>query len=365
MSYFQILQLAAPETIVVVTALAVLALDLMGMRSQSLGARFGLGAAVASLGCVLAILFALGRHEHANLFNGMLVVDSLTNVVKAAILVLTIFTAVLSTSSKFTEHVGEYLALILLATVGMMFLVSAEDLLMIFISLELLSLSLYVLTAFNKRNIKSAEAALKYFLFGGMSAAMMLFGLSLIYGLSGALKLARISAQLQGPALDPLLVVAIVMVLAGLGFKIAAYPLTLLSASARAMRDALDVLGGEGVQPGQVGRQLGLRVLTVALVGGEGIGGVVDGRVLEEEESREIALDRGERLADGVFGRGIGDQDHRHRARREDTPHVVPGREVTGEPAGAFVAELRGSYTGVMGLPLYETVQLLRTFIDE
>ena len=72
-----------------------------------------------------------------------------------------------------------------------MFLVSAEDLLMIFISLELASLSLYILTAFNKRNARSSEAALKYFLFGGMSAAFLLFGFSLLYGLSGSTNLPR------------------------------------------------------------------------------------------------------------------------------------------------------------------------------
>ena len=103
---------------------------------------------------------------------------------------------------------GEYFALILLAAVGMMFLVSSEDILMIFISLELTSLSLYILTAFNKRNPKSAEAALKYFLFGGMSAAFTLFGLSLLYGLSGATNLGQIAAAIKGPKLDPLLVVA-------------------------------------------------------------------------------------------------------------------------------------------------------------
>jgi NADH-quinone oxidoreductase subunit N len=223
-SYLEILKLALPETVVVITALAVLAVDLLALREQPVRLRFGLGAAIAGLGCVLAILFALGRHEHANLFNGMFVVDSLTNVVKAAILGLTIFTAVLSTSSKFTEHVGEYLALILLATVGMMFLVSTEDLLMIFIALELLSLSLYVLTAFNKRNIKSAEAALKYFLFGGMAAAFTLFGLSLLYGMSGSTNLPEIAKGLAGKGLDPLLIVAIVTTVVGFGFKVAAVP---------------------------------------------------------------------------------------------------------------------------------------------
>lgn len=224
MSYLEILKLAVPETVVVVTALVVLAVDLLALREQPVRIRFGLGAAIASLGCVLAILLALGRHENTNLFGGMFVVDSLTNVVKAAILGLTIFTAVLSTSSKFTEHVGEYLALILLATAGMMFLVSAEDLLMIFISLELLSLSLYVLTAFNKRNIKSAEAALKYFLFGGMAAAFTLFGLSLLYGMSGSTNLPEIAKGLAGKGLDPLLIVAIVTTVIGFGFKVAAVP---------------------------------------------------------------------------------------------------------------------------------------------
>ena len=99
----------------------------------------------------------------------------ITRIVKSALLAMTVCTLLLSLSARFTEHVGEYLALILLATVGMMLLVSSQDLLMVFIALELTSLSLYILAAFNKRNVKSAEAALKYFLFGGMSAAFTLF----------------------------------------------------------------------------------------------------------------------------------------------------------------------------------------------
>ena len=83
-------------------------------------------------------------------------------------------------------HIGEYVALILFATVAMMFLVATQNLLMIFMALEFLSLSLYILTAFDKNSRQSAEAALKYFLFGGMSAGFLLFGLSLLYGLSGS-----------------------------------------------------------------------------------------------------------------------------------------------------------------------------------
>jgi NADH-quinone oxidoreductase subunit N len=144
--------------------------------------------------------------------------------VKVAILGLTIFTVMISTSGKFTDHVGEYLSLILLGTVGLMFLVSAGDLLMIFVSLELASLTLYILTAFNKHNARSSEAALKYFLFGGMSAAFLLFGFSLLYGVAGSTNLTVIAQNLAGKGLDPLLLVALVMTIIGFGFKVAAVP---------------------------------------------------------------------------------------------------------------------------------------------
>jgi NADH-quinone oxidoreductase subunit N len=106
----------------------------------------------------------------------------------------------------------------------MMFLVATENILLIFIALELLSLCLYIMTAFNKQSIQSAEAALKYFLFGGMSAAFMLFGLSLLYGVSGELNLSKIALSLKGASLDPLVAIAMIMVVTGFGFKVAAVP---------------------------------------------------------------------------------------------------------------------------------------------
>jgi len=229
MSYLDVLRLAMPETIVVIAALAVLVIDLTSLRELDLRLRFGIGGMVASVGCVAAIGWTLVMQPQGNVMNGMLVADALTGFVKIAILVLTVFTVLLSLNSDFTTHVGEYLALVLLASVAMMFLVSAEDILMIFVSLEMTSLSLYILTAFNKRNIKSAEAALKYFLFGGMSAAFMLFGLSLVYGLAGSTNLSEIAKAIGGKyvgaqTLDPLLVVAIVMTVIGFGFKVAAVP---------------------------------------------------------------------------------------------------------------------------------------------
>jgi NADH-quinone oxidoreductase subunit N len=224
MNYFELFTLAIPETIIVLTALVVLAADLVALRELELRFRFIIGGMIACAGCAGAIAWILISHTQANAFGGMLVVDPQTQFVKIALLALTIFTILLSIDSDFTPHVGEYLGLILLGAVGMMFLVSAEDILMIFIALELTSLSLYILAAFNKRDVKSAEASLKYFLFGGMSAAFTLFGLSLVYGLSGTTNLPEIATALAGKGLDPLLVVAIVMVVIGFGFKVAAVP---------------------------------------------------------------------------------------------------------------------------------------------
>jgi len=162
--YYQMLRLSAPEAIVTVTMLVVLAADLTVLRGKSLAARFNFGALLSVLGCASAACLALHRHVEANLCDGMLVVNPSVDFIKVALLALTIFTVLISTPAKFTEHVGEYLSLVLLGTIALLFLVSAEDLLMIFLALEFASLSLYILTAFNKRNSKSAEAALKYLL---------------------------------------------------------------------------------------------------------------------------------------------------------------------------------------------------------
>jgi NADH-quinone oxidoreductase subunit N len=202
----------------------VLGADGLAMRDMELRFRFVIGAMISTVGCLASVGWMMLMPNEANVLGGMLVLSHSTELVKVALLLLTILTVFISVESTFTEHVGEYLALILLAITGMMFLVSAEDILMIFISLELTSLSLYILTAFNKRNIKSAEAALKYFLFGGMAAAFTLFGLSLLYGLSGATNLSQIAAAVRAPKLDSLLIGAIVMTVIGFGFKVAAVP---------------------------------------------------------------------------------------------------------------------------------------------
>jgi NADH-quinone oxidoreductase subunit N len=224
-SYMHLLQLAMPEVIVVVTALFVLTADLLAMRASPVRSRLAVAAGLASTGCAAAILSLVLSAERVNIFDGMFVANPLTQVVQIALLVLTIFVLLLAVDATFTEHVGEFVLLILLATGGMMFLVASQNLLTSFISLELLSLPLYILTGFDKRSSKSSEAALKYFLFGGMSAAFLLFGFSLLYGFSNSLNFPQIAAAIHAGPLNPLLVIAIVTTVIGLGFKVAAVPL--------------------------------------------------------------------------------------------------------------------------------------------
>ena len=223
-NYLDLLHLVLPEVIVVIAALCVLSVDLMILRKSDLHFRSFVGAILSVAGCVAAVGWILHTPQTANVLDGMLVLNPLAQRVQIALLILTMLTVLTFIGSTFTEHVSEYLALMLLATVSMMLLVSTGNLLMIFLSLELLSLSLYILTAFNKSNVRSAEAAMKYFIFGGISAAFLLFGFSLLYGLSNSTNLMGVANSIRGQFLDPLLIVAIVMTVVGLGFKVAAVP---------------------------------------------------------------------------------------------------------------------------------------------
>jgi NADH-quinone oxidoreductase subunit N len=179
---------------------------------------------VAGLGIIIAIAAVLMLPRNSNLFGGMLVITPLSSLFKIICLGLALVTVSLARSEKSLRDPGEYLAMILLATVGLMLLVGSEELLMIFIGLELLGLSLYVMVAFDRTDVRSAEAGLKYFLFGSTSSAFTLFGISLIYGMSGSTGLAAISNKLAAAPLQPLLAAGIIMTLIGFAFKIAAAP---------------------------------------------------------------------------------------------------------------------------------------------
>jgi NADH-quinone oxidoreductase subunit N len=226
--YMQLLRLALPEVIVALAGLAVIAVDLLFLRAAGRRLRFAVAAGLGSAGCVCAILRLVLAPPQPLALDTFFLATPLAHLLQIGLLVLAIFTLLLSVDCTFTEDVAEFVLLVLAATVGGMFLVATQDLIVIFLALELLSLSLYVLAAFDKRSPSSSEAALKYFLFGGMSAAFLLYGFSLLYGLSNSTSLVSVAAAIQsqshGQVLNPLLLIAMLCAVIGFGFKVAAVP---------------------------------------------------------------------------------------------------------------------------------------------
>jgi NADH-quinone oxidoreductase subunit N len=220
--YLECLTALTPEIIIIATALIVLLVDLTVVQARPAANRTALAGAIACLGCALAMVWVALMPSSVHV--AMLAISPLTQWLKLPLLLMTVFAAVLSWHQSVTRHAGEYFALLLLAASGLMLLVSSDNLLMIFIALELLSISLYALAAFDKGSLASSEAALKYLLFGGMSAAFTLFGISLIYGIAGDIQLNFIAARLRNQPVEPLFYVALVMTLIGFAFKLAAAP---------------------------------------------------------------------------------------------------------------------------------------------
>ena len=229
MNYTDLFRATLPETALEIAALLVLVVDLGLLRKAALKTRVAIAAVLGVAGCGAA-LWALQIQGSAALTYGdstLLAAGTYIAVAQTGILVLTALTLLLLIDSVFTRNAGEYVAVVLMASAGGLIIAAAQDLLVIFVGLELLSLGLYILTAFAKSSGKSAEAAMKYYLFGGMSAAFLLFGFSYLYGMSGSTSLPRVVYGCNVAAANggsPLLILALVMVAAGLGFKVAAVP---------------------------------------------------------------------------------------------------------------------------------------------
>ena len=228
MNYADLFRVTLPETALEIAALLVLVVDLGLLRKAALNVRAGVAALLGVAGCAAALWFVISSGGAGFSFGDelLLSVGGTAAVAQAGILVLTALTLLLLIDSDFTRHVGEFVAVVLMAATGGLLIAAAQDLLVIFVGLELLSLGLYILTAFAKRSRKSAESALKYYLFGGMSAAFLLFGFSYLYGITGSTNLHQVvmGSIMSGASGGPLLYVAIVMIAAGLGFKVAAVP---------------------------------------------------------------------------------------------------------------------------------------------
>ncbi len=229
MNYADLFRVTLPETALELAALVVLVVDLAFLRKAALKVRVTVAALLGVVGCGAALWNLQTSRSWRTRIQGLKKKCFLGRAVtlewrRSGILVLTALTLLLLIDSVFTKHVGEYVAVVLMAASGALLVAGAQDLLVIFIGLELLSLGLYILTAFAKGSGKSAEAALKYYLFGGMSAAFLLFGFSYFYGLSGTTNLFWIQVAIAKTGSSPLFYLAWILVVAGLGFKVAAVP---------------------------------------------------------------------------------------------------------------------------------------------
>jgi NADH-quinone oxidoreductase subunit N len=211
-----------PEIGLVLLAALVLVLDLVwrGSIRRSLGWVTAGGLLVIA---ILAVLFARPGSQPELIFGGMLRLDGTAFVFRLVFLMGAALTALFMIDQEPEGQQGEFYILMLVATLGMNLMASSADLIMLYLAIETTSLPLYVMAGFMTRDPKSTEAGIKYFLFGAMTAAVMLYGFSLLYGFSGTTNLYDMATQFAGMPL-PLLVLAVILVLVGFGFKVSAVP---------------------------------------------------------------------------------------------------------------------------------------------
>jgi NADH-quinone oxidoreductase subunit N len=215
------LTLMAPELLITVGALALLMIGAFsGERANALVT----GLAVALLLAALALVVLFPQDGHV--FGRAFVSDPFSRFMKVLTLVGSVVTLVMSTgfakAEKFDKF--EFPILILLSTLGMLLMISANDTLSLYLGLELQSLALYVVAAINRDNVRSTEAGLKYFVLGALSSGMLLYGISLIYGFTGHTGFEAIAQALGSEQRQLGVVFGLVFILAGLAFKISAVP---------------------------------------------------------------------------------------------------------------------------------------------
>ena len=212
---------ALPETILAIGALALILLGaIRGEKSAGLVAEISIGV----LALALVVIF-VGAKSSADAFNGAFVDDQFARFMKVLVLIGSLVSLVLSRDFLQREGIDlfEFPILILLSTLGMLLLTSANSLISLYLGLELMSLALYVVAAFHRDNLKASEAGLKYFVLGALSSGMLLYGASLIYGYAGTVQFDGIAKALKaGPQIG--VVFGLVFLLAGLAFKMSTVP---------------------------------------------------------------------------------------------------------------------------------------------
>jgi len=213
----------APVLVLSVFAMMVLVVDLFGGRNKTLLVFISL------VGLLMTAISAFAKHPiPAYSFNDSYIVDHLSLFFICIFTISSALTILLSVEYNKREGInpGEYFALILFCTVGMILLASATDMIMIFLGIEIVSICLYVLTGIQRGNVRSNEAALKYFLLGAFATGFLLYGMTLIYGSTGSTNLFKIAEVTQnlGAQSNPLLLMGLVLLIIGFGFKVASVP---------------------------------------------------------------------------------------------------------------------------------------------
>ena len=222
----------SPEILLVIFAVAVVLLDLVVKDGESSAvAHLSLAGCVCVFAAVLITHFSFGDEGPISLFLGMVRLDEFSSFFKVLLLLATAATILFSLRSDELDArlKGEYYALLLAITLGMFLMASSTNLLMIFISLETVSLTSYILAGFLTHSPRSSEAAFKYITYGAVASGTMLFGLSLLFGMTGSGDLGQISVRLtellaSGDVTPLAVLIAITFILAGVGYKIASVP---------------------------------------------------------------------------------------------------------------------------------------------
>ena len=213
-----------PELLVLITACTVLVLDLY-LREDQKGLNQGL--TLVGLLFALAAIGLIGGGEATTAFGGAFIRDPMSDLLKGAVLVVTILAFLYSTRYMRDRSmwVGEYYVLILLGLLGTMIMISANGFLSMYLGLELLALCLYALVAFDRDSKIGSEAAMKYFVLGALGSGMLLYGISMLYGATGAFDFASVAEVVSAQGVEnKILVFGLVFVLIGIAFKFGAVP---------------------------------------------------------------------------------------------------------------------------------------------
>ncbi|MBI2513402.1 MAG: NADH-quinone oxidoreductase subunit N [Opitutae bacterium] len=224
LSYAELARAFLPEINLTVGALFVLGFDLATGRGKTTAQRLRPAVFFGMIAIIAALYATISAGVGGPVFGGIFSLDALTLATRLGVLLLAWLTLGLLNDVVALRHPAEYVAIILLATAGFTLMAGAQQLLVAFLALELASLALYILAGWDKTSPQSAEAALKYFLFGAMSAAFLLFGFSLLYGVTGSIDLPIIAMQISVTSMSPLVVVALAMIIVAFGYKAAAAP---------------------------------------------------------------------------------------------------------------------------------------------